>query len=216
MHLRIIIPRHAQYVHHFTHRAISAFGPVHYLHHGLVAGLAGFKQFLGDKNVGSQEFAVGNKQSIIVLHFESAYKHLLLGFENLEHLRLGFTVGSLGADVYLHFVAIERMLGVALGHKYHFAATRVEHHAIFSITATHKCARAHHITVGELKLAGGGLLQHAFYSEFFYYLHHQSACQRTVGAYGRRYLLIIVRDGLLHIEEFYHFALHCRFLEQKV
>ena len=216
MHLRVVVACHAQYVHHFAHRAIGAFGPVHYLHHGFVAGLSVLEQFLRDKYVGSQEFTVGDKQSIIVLHLEGAYKHLLLGLEYLEHLCLGFAVGALGANVYLHLVAVERVLGVAFGHKYHLAATRVEHHAVFTVAATHKCAGAHHIAVGELKLAGGGLLEHAFKGEFLYYLHHQSACQRTVGAYCRRYLLIIVGDGLLIIEEFYHFALHCRFLEQQV
>ena len=110
MHLRIIFASHAKYVHHLAHRAIGGLGPIHYLHHCLVASLAVFKQFLRDKYVGSQEFAVGDKVAVVVVDLERAYKHLLLSLQNLEHLSLGFAVRALSADMDLHLVAIERVL----------------------------------------------------------------------------------------------------------
>ena len=121
VHLHGVVATATQHVNHFAHRRIGCIGPVDNLHHRLVACLAVFQQIARNENVGSQELAVGDEVAEIVVNLECSYKHLLLALYNFKHLSFFRLVGTFGADVHLHLVAVERVLRVAFGNKNGFA-----------------------------------------------------------------------------------------------
>ena len=108
---------------------------IHDAGHCLVAVLSSLEFRAGEYDVGGKELGVCHEGGIVLVDLERAYKLLLLGLDDLDHSRFGAVAFAGGRHHDAHFVAIERMHRVALGHHDHLV---VDHDCVLAVAAAHE------------------------------------------------------------------------------
>lgn len=116
--LGVVLACLAENVDHFAARVLGVVGPVGDLDYGFVAGDAAFELGAGDEYVGGQEFGVGEQICEVLFDLQGADEFLVDFLDYLHHFGLGFGASAVCGYVDPHFVAVEGMHRVTLGHEY--------------------------------------------------------------------------------------------------
>ena len=118
IHLRIVVASLAEHVNHLAdHVLVVLRRPLCNLYHSLVVALSSLQLALGYDNVVDEDIAVGDKESEVLLHAESAHEGVLSPLDDACHHSLSDMVLAAGHESKLHLVAGEGEHGVSLSHE---------------------------------------------------------------------------------------------------
>ena len=193
MDFGIVFTSNTQHVNDLTDGGVGVLGPIYNLDHHLVASLAAGKFVQRNKDVGSQELAVGSELGKVLEHLQRADKYLFLALENLNDFGLGLQTVACRTDVYQHAVAVQGVHRLALGNHDGLAVVAGGIHAVLTVAAANKDAFSHRRTVRRLVAAGTHLHQESIHGELVQYLNDEHAALGRIGTHSSRHLLVVER-----------------------
>ena len=122
VHLGVVVALLSEQVHHLAHRALRVVGPLHDLHHRLVARLAALELVLGYEDVVGQRAAFRHEEAVSALHLQVSDEGVGGALHDLGHFGLAGVAGPAGQHHYAHAVAVEGVERVAFHHEYALSA----------------------------------------------------------------------------------------------
>ncbi len=205
VHLSCIAACDTEYVENLALRVLLLVVPRGDACHSLVAGLAVAQLGAGNDDVSGKKLRVGHQHTVLFLHAQCAYECLLLLLDDLHNLSLRLDATAPGGNDHAHFVAVERVHGVAFSHK-DALAVLIGHHAVLAVAAAHEGAGGHIAALRCLVLAGRYLDQVAVEGKFGEHQRYRAVCGGGVGFYGVCHLLIVECVVFLLAYELHYFV----------
>ncbi len=191
MHLGVVLTRLAQDIDHLTHRVIGLLGPLHNLHHHLVAVTSTIEILLRYKDVVREVLVVHHQESEVLLHIKHPHKAALGVFQNLHHRALGIGALALGQQLYPHPVTIHGMFAVSL-RDIDDVGIIVGDKEVLAVASSLEASLQHQAAIVDAVPATGGLQQHIGVSELVEYLHQLPATLFTAHVQGSSKLFVVV------------------------
>ena len=122
VHLRLVLARLSQHLHHFADGVLGVGRPFLNLHDYLVALLGALHVSAWNQNVVGQRAVLSNQIGQVAMNLQAAHELFVGTFQDLGHLSLAHMVAATCHHGHTHTVAIHGMHRVTFGHQYGLSA----------------------------------------------------------------------------------------------